>query len=101
MSSLNINSAMIVGKTNCPNCTNAKLFLKSNNIAFEYVSLDDDSTRQDFYAKIEKELGGKIRSVPQIWVDEKYIGGYQDLVKFVNDNKKLAESKNLAFDKDF
>ena len=102
MSSLNVQNATIYGKQVCPNCTNAKMFLKNNNIAFEYVSLDDDNTRKEFYEKVAKELGSPIMSVPQIWVDQKYIGGFNDLVKFINNNKKLDAEKNLTLDnKDF
>ena len=87
--------ATIYGKSQCPNCTNAKVFLQKNNINFEYKSIEDEAACTAFFERATKELGGPLRSVPQIWVGAKYVGGYFELVKFINQAKKLmSENTN-------
>jgi glutaredoxin len=83
--------ATVYGKNQCPNCTNAKLFLQKNSIDYEYKSIEEESAREAFFERATKELGGPLRSVPQIWVNEKYIGGYFELVKFINNTKRALE----------
>lgn len=82
--------ATVYGKTMCPNCSNAKNVLTKNNIEINYISLDNDEERVKFYERAANEVGGIIRSVPQIWIDDKYIGGYNELLTYINDNKKIT-----------
>ena len=71
-------TAKIYTKNNCGFCVKAKLILKQNNILYEEISLDDDDMRLEFYNNM-KELGFNINSVPQIYIDDNYIGGYDEL----------------------
>jgi len=64
-------------KTICPYCTSAKMWLKNKGYSYEEVNLDDDAERQKFYERV----GEGVRTVPQIFVDDERIGGYQELVK--------------------
>ena len=98
MQEQNKKTATVYGKKTCPNCDRAKMLLKNNNYEIEYVQLDDDNMRQAFYERMTKELGGPVMSVPQIFVDDKYIGGYNEVSKFINDNKKV---EGITFSKDF
>lgn len=100
MVSFNIQSATIYGRQTCPNCDRAKTVLKNNNIDFEYIQLDSQEKIKEFSEKVVKELGSMVTSVPQIWVNDKYVGGFNELVKFIGDKKK-EEANNIAFDKDF
>ena len=54
------------------------IIIKQNNILYEEISLDDDDMRLEFYNTM-KELGFNINSVPQIYIDDNYIGGYDEL----------------------
>jgi ribonucleoside-diphosphate reductase alpha subunit len=71
-------TAKIYTKNNCGFCVKAKLVLKQNNILYEEISLDDDDMRLEFYNTM-RELGFNINSVPQIYIDDNYIGGYDEL----------------------
>jgi glutaredoxin 3 len=57
----------------CPYCFGAKALLRSKNVEFEEIDVTDDSARR---AEMEKLSGGY--TVPQIFIDEKPIGGYDD-----------------------
>lgn len=57
----------------CPYCTGAKALLRSKNVSFEEIDVTDDPKR-----RAEMEQLSRRRTVPQIFVDGKPIGGYDD-----------------------
>ncbi len=58
----------------CPHCVAAKRLLDEKSYEYEEIDIEKlEMSRDD----LEKITGG--RSVPQIVLDEKPIGGYQDL----------------------
>lgn len=59
----------------CPYCESAKKLLKSKGIAFEEVKLPMDDDAQ--WDELEAKTGYK--TMPQIFIGEKFIGGYTDL----------------------
>jgi glutaredoxin 3 len=61
-------------KEHCPYCDNAKAFLKSKQLAFTEIRVDLDSAK---LAEMIK-LSGR-RSVPQIFVNDQAIGGFDDM----------------------
>lgn len=68
---------------NCPYCHMAKEFFKAHNIQFEEIRIDlDDSKREEMMQRSQR------RTVPQIFINDQSIGGYDDLTK-------LARSGNL------
>ena len=70
--------------TYCPFCTRAKSLLKSKNIAFVEIDVtEDDALREKMI-----ELSGGRRSVPEIFINGKIIGGFDEL-KALNDAGKL------------
>jgi glutaredoxin 3 len=70
--------------TYCPFCTRAKSLLKSKNIAFVEIDVtEDDALRAKMI-----ELSGGRRSVPEIFINGKIIGGFDEL-KALNDAGKL------------
>jgi ribonucleotide reductase alpha subunit len=78
-----IESVKIYSKSSCPFCVSTKELFKIHNIKFEEIILDDDNNRHLFYKEQTEILGKEIKSVPQIWINEKYIGGYKDLKDFI------------------
>jgi len=80
-----INSIKIFSKENCGFCRRTKTFLKKNNFEFEEINLDDDEKRKAFYEDINKNENldeeNKINSVPQIFINDKRIGGYNEIRK--------------------
>ena len=70
----------IYTKNNCIWCDRAKLLLDSKDIEFKEIDLSDDLKREKFYISI----GENVKTVPQIYIDDLRIGGYQDLVAWFN-----------------
>ena len=62
-------------KEYCPYCTKVKALLARKGVAFEEIDITHDEALQK--EMIEKS-GGR-RTVPQIFIDGKPIGGYDDL----------------------
>ncbi len=69
--------AVVWSKYHCPYCDQAKMLLKQKGITFEERKIGDGYTREDLL----EEVPGA-RTVPQIFLDDKLIGGYTELVKF-------------------
>lgn len=59
----------------CPYCAKAKSLLTSLDIAFEDFDVGED---QELRQKMIDETGHM--TVPIIFIDDKFIGGYDDLV---------------------
>ena len=70
----------IYTKNNCIWCDRAKLLLDSKDIEFKEIDLSDDQKREKFYNSIDEN----VKTVPQIYIDDLRIGGYQDLVAWFN-----------------
>ena len=66
----------IYSRTNCSYCVMAMNFFDSKGINYDVYSADDP--------KIFKEMlerNPQARTVPQIFIDDKLIGGYTDLIE--------------------
>ena len=70
----------IYTKDNCIWCDRAKILLDSKKISYNEIDLSDDSERLKFYEKI----GDNVKTVPQVFIDDKRIGGFQDLRVFLD-----------------
>jgi glutaredoxin 3 len=57
----------------CPYCMAAKALLRSKDVAFEEIDVTNDSAR-----RAEMEQLSRRRTVPQIFIDGRSIGGYDD-----------------------
>ena len=69
----------------CPWCQRAKVLLDKEGIAFEEVDVTTDVALQQ--EMIEKS--GR-QSVPQIFFGETHIGGYDDLVSYLEKQRSNA-----------
>ena len=69
-----IKETIIYGKPNCPQCTSAKSLLESRGIQYDYI---DITTTGKSAAEITGRAG--VRSLPQIYLDGEYIGGFTEL----------------------
>lgn len=58
----------------CPFCDAAKAHLQRRNIPFEEIDVTDDAAKQ----ALKQRTGW--RTVPQIFIDDELIGGYQELM---------------------
>ena len=58
----------------CPYCTAAKALLEDKGVAYEEIDVTDPALRLDM---IQRAHGR--RTVPQIFIGERHVGGYDDL----------------------
>ena len=68
----------IYTKSNCPFCEKAKAWFKQRGFTYTQIVLDDEEQRLAFYQRVSN--GKEVRSVPQIFIDDKHIGTYNDLM---------------------
>ena len=73
---------VVYSKNNCVWCDRAKNLLNSVNLRFDEIDLSDDTKRTEFYNKI----GEGVKTVPQIFIDDKRVGGYPQLVAWFEKN---------------
>ena len=71
----------------CNFCDAAKRLLLRNNLEFNEI---DVSTKDDLRDEMIKKANGR-RTIPQIFFDDKHIGGYQELRAL----EKSGELNNL------
>ena len=69
----------IYSKTNCVFCDKAKIKLQNHNPKI-YI-LDKDFSRDDFFKNFPNA-----KTFPQIIINEKHIGGYSELKKWMEGN---------------
>uniref|UniRef100_A0A6C0LCK5 ribonucleoside-diphosphate reductase n=1 Tax=viral metagenome TaxID=1070528 RepID=A0A6C0LCK5_9ZZZZ len=91
-------SFIVYSKDNCKYCDLAKKLLSHNNLGYSQVLLNNESERLDFYERhTDDEEGVLVNTMPQIFENDngnnKRIGGYTDLVKYLEDNKHFNFEK--------
>ena len=67
-------------KDQCIWCDRAKGLLHAYSIDFVEFDLSNDEERLKFY----ENIGNNVKTVPQVFIDDKRIGGYQDLKEWLN-----------------
>lgn len=68
----------IYGAEWCTFCKQAVNFCKSNGIQYEYIDIDETANLRI----LEERMGSKVRSVPQIFLDDRLVpGGYTGLTE--------------------
>jgi len=72
-------NVIIWSKHNCSFCVKAKHLLTDRGINYEERLIGNDWTKEQLL-----EMVPEARSVPQIVIDENVIGGYNDLIKYLN-----------------
>lgn len=70
----------------CPYCISAKNLLKSKGLEWTEVRIDTDPAQREL---MQARSGGR-RTVPQIFINDQHVGGFDDLVA-ADRSGKLAE----------
>ena len=89
----------VVTKKDCPFCIMTKNWLKEHGFEFEEQLMEREEERLAFYQTLndmEETIGKnartrRINSVPQIFIEDKHIGGYEELRAL----EKNGELKNI------
>jgi ribonucleoside-diphosphate reductase alpha chain len=69
---------IVYGKIDCPYCARAKEELSLRGIQFDYIDL------QEIGKTAAEVTGRKVKTVPQIYINGQYVGGYDELMEFLN-----------------
>ena len=77
-----MSKVLLYGNLLCPYCFAAKRMLKQKNISFNEIRVDKKaSLKQEMISK-----SGRF-TVPQIFINEYHVGGYDDLVDHAKTGK--------------
>ena len=76
---------IVYSKNNCGYCNKAKLLLKNLGLTYEEKKMEDFESVD----KLLEDIGKKVRTMPQIKIDGKLIGGYNQLVEYFADQGKV------------
>jgi len=71
--------AIVWSKYNCPYCEQAKALLNQKGIPFEERKIGDGYTKEDLLEAVPTA-----RTVPQIFLDDKLVGGFTELKAKLN-----------------
>lgn len=71
---------VIYTKSKCLNCAKAKLLLSAESKIL--INCDDllETDRQSFISEMEKKMKCEFKSFPIIFIDDDYLGSYEELV---------------------
>ena len=72
----------------CPSCISAKKLLETLEIQYKEINIEETNLSRE---KLSELTGGY--TVPQIVINNKYIGGYNELL-YLHQNNKLEELLN-------
>ena len=72
--------AIVWSKDNCTFCDQAKALLEQRNIAYEEKKIGYGYTREDLLEAVPTA-----RTVPQIFVNNNHIGGFNELRKYIEE----------------
>lgn len=76
---------IIYSKKNCTYCSKAKHLVKNLGLEFTEKKMEDFESTEAML----KDIGKQVRTMPQIKIDGKLIGGYNQLVEFFADQGKV------------
>ena len=80
------NRSIVYSKKNCPFCALAMEELKLRGIPYDKIDLEE-------IGKSAAEVTGrKVNTVPQIYIQGQYVGGYEELMAFLN-NTQVEEGE--------
>lgn len=75
-------NVVIYTKLQCPYCVNAKALLDSKGVTYREIRIDLDEAERETMMR----LSGR-RTVPQIFINDQPIGGYDDLAALAKAGK--------------
>ena len=79
---------IVYSKNKCGYCVKAKSLLKGLGLSFKVKKMEEFESVDAML----KDIGKKVRSMPQIKIDGELVGGYNQLIEFYN-KKGLVDFK--------
>lgn len=87
---MNMSNNIVWSKENCPYCVQAKRLLEGSNIQFEERKIGDGWTKEQLL-----DMVPEARTVPQIFLNGRYVGGYDDLRRYYEDHNMHGGSQEI------
>jgi len=84
---INTHKVMMFSKSTCPFCVKIKQLFDSLNIKYEVLELDQIPDGSDVQAALAERSGQ--RTVPNVFINGKHVGGCDDTLKLHAENKLL------------
>jgi len=78
---------VIYSKNNCQYCTKAKHLVKSLGLEYEEMSFEKDFNGD--VDKLVEHVGKKVRTMPQIKINDNLVGGYNQLIEYFVEQGKV------------
>ncbi len=75
----------------CPYCVRARMLLDSKHVEYTDISVD---SQPDLRREMMERSGR--RTVPQIWIGDQHVGGFDDLAR-LEQQGRLDDLLKLAF----
>ena len=75
----------VYSKPACGYCDKAKALLTRLGYTYTEKVVTKDISLEELF----EELGKQVRTIPQIVIDEKHIGGYNELTEYFADQGKI------------
>jgi glutaredoxin len=72
---------IIWSKDNCSFCSKAKILLQNRNIPFEERNISNEWTKEQLLEAVPNA-----KTVPQIFLWDKYVGGYDSLLEYIENH---------------
>jgi glutaredoxin 3 len=76
----------IYGNSRCIFCVKAKLLAEQFRLDFEFKDTDNDECLNEM-----KNLKPDAKSIPQIWWNGNYIGGYDDFQREIENTRNFGQ----------
>ena len=73
--------AKIYGSSHCTWCDRVAKLLEDNGADIEKVDISQD---REFIKEMQEAAGVKVNTVPQVIIDDEYVGGYTETERFLN-----------------
>lgn len=79
---------VIWGRDNCSYCTRAVDLCKQYDFKFEYIKVNSPQILE----QLEQKVPG-VKTVPQIFWNDKHIGGYDDFAAEIENTRNFGQEK--------
>ena len=77
---------VIYGKSACGFCLRAKKLAERYGMEYEYKNIDFEQYRTEMYG-----LKPDAETVPQIWWNDKYLGGYNEFATEIENTRNFGQ----------
>ncbi|MCG7498790.1 glutaredoxin [Vibrio sp. Of7-15] len=89
---------LVITQPNCPYCVKAKALLDDRGTEYTTLSLGSDLEKTEMVDYVETVANIRVNTVPQIFLEGKYIGGHDDLVAYLERQREAEDFADLDFE---